>query len=196
MRHGIHPVTLLLFPLLALVPAGCGAARGGSAAYHDGTMDFALVQNVAVMPFVNLSQNQNAGDRVRETLMTMLQATGAFYVLPPGEVGRGISRTTVVNPATPTPEEVVAFAKNVKVDAVITGTVLEYGEVRSGSTSANAITVSAKMMEAQTGKVVWSASSTKGGVTASDRLFGGGGEPMNAVTVSAIDELLDSLFEK
>ena len=94
----------------------------------------------------------------------------------------------------PTPDDVVGLANTLEVDAVITGTVLEYGEVRSGTASANVITVSVRMMEAQTGRVVWSAASTKGGVSASDRLFGGGGQPMNIVTQKAVDELLNSLF--
>jgi len=183
--------------LLALAAgSGCGAHRGGPGTFHDPSMDFAMVQSVAVMPFANLTQSQNAADRVRENFMTLLQASGSLYVIPPGEVGRGISRTQVANAMAPTPEEVVAFAKVVKADAVITGSVLEYGEVRSGSTSANLISVSVKMMEAQSGKVVWSASSTKGGIKASDRLFGGGGKPMNSVTVEAIDDLLDKLFSK
>ena len=79
-------------------------------------------------------------------------------------------------------------------DAVITGTLREYGEVRSGPASANVISLSVQMMEAETGKVVWSASSTKGGISAADRLFGGGGKPMNAVTQEAVDDLIDKLF--
>jgi len=82
----------------------------------------------------------------------------------------------------------------VKADTVITGTLREYGEVRSGTSSANLISLSLQMLEAQTGKVVWSASSTKGGVSTSDRLLGGGGEPMNKVTEKAIDDLIDKMF--
>jgi hypothetical protein len=82
----------------------------------------------------------------------------------------------------------------VKADTVITGAVREYGEVRSGTSQANLISMSLQMMEAQTGKVVWSASSTQGGVTTTDRLFGGGGDPMNRITEKAIDDLLDKLF--
>lgn len=186
----------VLAGFLVLAGGACGAHRGSRGTFHDPNMDFALVQTVAVTPFVNLTQSQNAADRVRETFMTMLQATGSIYVLPPGEVGRGITRTSMGNPAAPTPEEVVTFATIVKADAVITGTLLEYGEVRSGTSSANMISVSLKMMEAQSGRVVWSASSTRGGIKASDRLFGGGGKPMNAVTVEAIDDLLDQLFAK
>ena len=183
--------------LLALaVIAGCASMRGAQVAYHDSNMDFGSLQNVAVMPFSNLTTNTNASDRIRDVFMTMLQATGAVYVLPPGEVGRGMSRANLSNPIAPTPEEVVTFSKIVKVDAVITGAVREYGEVRSGTSTSNIISVSVRMMEAQTGKVIWSASSTKGGITTLDRLFGGGGDPMNAVTEKAVKDLLDKLFAK
>jgi TolB-like protein len=182
--------------LVAVGVAGCSHAHQSAGTFHDSNMDFASIRTVAVMPFVNLTQNANAADRTRETLMTMLQATGTIYVLPSGEVARGVSRTNIVNAAMPTPEEVVAIAKNVKADAVITGSVLEYGEVRSGSASANMISMNLQLFEAQTGKIVWSADTTKGGITTSDRLFGGGGQPMNAVTIDAIDDLLDKLFAK
>ncbi len=51
------------------------------------------------------------------------------------------------------------------------------------------------MIETQEGINVWSATSTKGGITAADRLFGGGGEPMNDVTQAVIAELIDKLFQ-
>jgi hypothetical protein len=159
-------------------------------------MDFGAIQAVAVMPFNNLTRENVAAERVRDVFMTMLQATGGVYVIPPGEVVRGISRQNIERPAAPTLEEVVKFAKIVNADAVFTGTVTEYGEVRSGTSTANVVSLSLQMMEAQTGKVVWSASSTKGGVTTSDRLFGGGGEPMNATTQKAVDDLLEKLFGK
>ena len=180
--------------LLLLVSTGC--ASTSKVVFRDRNMDFGGIQTVAVMPFNNLTRETTAGERVRDAFMTMLQATGGVYVIPPGEVGRGISRQSLERPASPTPEEVVKFAKIVSADAVFTGTVTEFGEVRSGTSTANVISLSLQLMEAQTGRVVWSASSTKGGVTASDRLFGGGGEPMNATTQKAIDDLLDKLFGK
>jgi hypothetical protein len=98
------------------------------------------------------------------------------------------------NPVSPTAEEIVTFGQMAEADAVIFGTVLEYGETRSGSAQANFISLSFRMVETQTGRVVWSASSTRGGVDASDRLFGGGGQPMNDVTAKAVADALDKLF--
>jgi hypothetical protein len=181
--------------LSMLAATGC-ASTPSKVVFRSPNMDFGSIQAVAVLPLVNLTREQLAADRVRDVFMTMLQATGEIYVVPPGEVARGISRLNVERPTSLTAEEVVRFAKTVNADAVFSGTVSEYGDLRSGSTSANVISVSLQLMEGQTGKVVWTASSTKGGVTMADRLFGGGGEPMNVVTQKAVDDLLDKLFGK
>lgn len=188
---------LAIVGAVAFVLAGCASTRESvRVTYRDPSMDFGQLQTVAVMPFANLSRDPTAADRVRDVFTTMLLATQGVYVVPPGEVARGIARAGIAAPATPTPEEIVKFVSMVKADAVITGTVREYGEVRSGSAAATMISVSLEMMEGQTGKVVWSASSTKGGVSTLDRMFGGGGEPMNIVTEKAVEDLLDKLFGK
>ena len=186
----LRAVLLVLF-----VSAGC-AGTSSHGVFKNPEMDFGSIQTIAVLPFTNLTREPLATERVRDVFMTMLQATGGIYVVPPGEVGRGISRLTIERPSILTAEEVVKFAKIVNADVVIAGTVSEYGEVRTGTTSANVVSGSLQMMEAQTGKVVWSASSSKGGITLTDRLFGGGGEPMNRVTQKAVDDLLDRLFGK
>lgn len=185
-------MALLLMIFFALV-TGCATTREVDV-YHDPAMNFPAIQTVAILPFVNLSTDPMASERVRDVFANALLATEAFYVLPSGEVTRGTSRTGMRNPADPSPEEMVRFAQLLGADAVITGVVREYGPVRSGSISADAISLSLKMVEAETGKVVWSSSSTKGGINTWIRLFGGGGKPMNEVTREAVEELLDNLF--
>lgn len=161
--------------------------------YRDPNMDFGVIQTVAVVPFSNLTRDQVVADRVRDVFINRLLATEAVYVLPVGEVARGIVNAGIQNPSAPSPEEVVKLGGLIKADAIITGVVREYGEVRSGTTGANIISMSIQLMEAQTGRVVWSASSTKGGISFWNRLFGGGGKPLNHVTVKAVDALLDKL---
>ena len=81
------------------------------------------------------------------------------------------------------------------MDTVITGVVKEYGEVRSGSVSSNLVSLSLQMFEVKTAKIVWSASSTKGGISTTDRMFGGGGKPMNIVTEEAVIDLINKLYK-
>jgi hypothetical protein len=181
-----------LLTVFLVSAAGC-ATTSTVDVYHDPVMDFPAIQRVGVLPFVNLSSDSMAAARVRDVFANALLATEAFYVLPSGEVARGISRAGIGNPTDPSPEEIVRFAGVVKADAVITGVVREYGSVRSGSISANTISISLKMIETEKGTVVWSSSSTKGGINTWTRLFGGG-KSMSEVTREAVEELLDNLF--
>ena len=162
--------------------------------YRDPKMDFGSIQTVAVVPFTNLARDQVVSERVRDVFINRLLSTEAVYVLPVGEVSRGIQKLELPNASSPTPEEVVKLGALLKADAVITGVVREYGEVRSGATTANVISMSIQLLEAGTGRVVWSASSTKGGISFWNRLFGGGGQPLNKVTEEAVDALFDKLL--
>src|SRR5512144_2510017 len=148
--------------LLGVLAAPLPAAGQVTDVYRDPKMDFGSIQTVAVVPFSNLARDQVVAERVRDVFINRLLASGAVYVLPVGEVARGVAKLELQNPTTPTPEEVGKLCALLKADAVITGVVREYGEVRSGTTTANIISMSIQMMEAQTGKVVWSGSSTKG----------------------------------
>jgi len=173
--------------------AGC-AGSASRKPYQDTNMDFASIRTVVVMPFGNLTRDSAAGERVREVFSTMLLATGAVYVVPPGEVWRGISRLAIQDPRSPTVEEVTKLGALLKADAVIRGVVQEYGEVRAGSSVSNVVSVRLEMYETSSGKVVWSAASTKGGVSFGDRLLGGGGVPLNDTTEQVADDLLNKLF--
>lgn len=172
-----------------------GSCSTTSDNYHDGNMDFGSLKSVAIMPMANFSREQISSERVRDILIHKLLATEAVYVIPYGEVTRGIARAGIANPAMPSPEDVVKFSGIVRVDCVITGVIREYGELRSGTASGNMLSLSLQMMEAQTGKVVWSASATMGGVTMKNRLLGTTGKSMNAVTEKIVDDLIDKLFD-
>ncbi len=183
-------------PLLAAASLAALAACASSRhTYLDSNMDFGAIRTVAVMPFANLSRDTLAGDRVREVFANSLLATGAVYVLPQGEVARAVGRVGVANSSAPSVEEATKLAKALKADALITGVVKEYGEVRSGTAAANVCSVSVQMMEGTTGKVVWMAETTRGGVGWGDRLLGGGGNPVNVVTEAAVDDLINKLLK-
>ncbi|HZV81768.1 MAG TPA: GNA1162 family protein [Geobacteraceae bacterium] len=186
--------------LLSQIGIGCflmilgGCSSNSLDIYRDANMDFGAVRTVAVLPFANLTRDNTASDRVRDVFTTMLMATGGVYALPPGEVARGISRAGIANPVAPSVEEAVKVGGILKVDALITGVVREYGEVRSATSTANVISLSMQMVETQTGRIIWTTTATSGGIGVSDRLFGGGGRPMNEITEKAVNEIISKLF--
>jgi TolB-like protein len=186
-----NPYKKVVITFALILLTGCATED----VFSDSNMDFGSLQTVAVLPFENLTSDEFAAARVRDAFANMLLATGAVYVLPPGEVARGLLTISRLPLGGPSSDQVKQLAAALKVDAVITGVVLEYGPVRAGSASANVVSVSVQMIEKSSGVVVWSASSTKGGVSILDRLFGGGGAPMNTVTEKAVNDLLDKLFQ-
>jgi TolB-like protein len=181
--------------LVALVFLASCAPKVTRPVFRDPAMDFGAIQTVGVMPFQNLTRESLAADRVRDVFINGLLSTGALYVVPVGEIARAVARAEIQAPTTPSPEDVVKVSSALKVQAVILGAVQEYGELRSGSTSANVVSLSVQMLEGQTGKVVWTATSTKGGITPLDRLLGGGGQPMNDVTREVVDDVIRKLFK-
>ena len=180
---------------LAVVLLLASCTHVTSTVFRDGNMDFGAIQTVGVMPFQNLTRDSLASDRVRDVFINRLLSTGAFYILPVGEVARASTRLELQSASTPTPEEVVKLGGILKTQAVITGVVQEYAEVRAGSSTANVVSISVQMLECQTGRIVWTATSTKGGITVWDRLFGGGGQPVNDVTQDAVNDVITKLFK-
>lgn len=178
--------------LALIVLSACASFRLG--VYHDPNYDFGAVRTVVVVPFENLTKENQAANRVRDVFMNTLLSTGTIYVLPAGEVARGMSRTGTEKATVLSVEDAVKLGGMLKADAIITGVVREYGEVRSGTAASAIISLSLQMVETQTGKVVWTASATRGGITAMDRLFGGGGRPMNDITRDAVVEIINKLF--
>lgn len=191
-RNGIGTMGLVVYACAAM--AACVSAKKNL--YHDPMMDFSAIRSVAVMPLANLTSDRMSAERVRDVLVTSLLSTEALYVVPAGEIARGVSRAGIRDATAPSPDEVVRLGPIVKVDAVMTGVVREYGQVRSGNTSANVVSFSFQIIEVQTGKVIWTADVTKGGIDIWDRLFGGGGMPMNAITQEAVDDVIDALFRE
>ena len=192
MRIGRLLLRTLVFLTLVLFTA-CATPSGDT--YIDQNMDFGAIKTVGVMPFANLTRDTIVSERVRDVFINSLLSTGAVYVLPTGEIARGVARAEIQNPTAPSGEDVIKLGGIIKVQAIITGVVREYGEVRSGTTSANMISLSLQMIETQTGKIVWTASSTKGGISVWDRLFGRGGQPMNVITEKAVNDLINKLFK-
>jgi TolB-like protein len=189
-----NTLSLVMSVLAVLVVTAQVSSAQVTDVYRDPNMDFGAIQKVAVMPFANLARDQVVAERVRDVFINRLLAIDGVYVLPVGDVARGIDKIQPVNPSAPTAEEAVKLGAFLKVDAVVTGVVREYGEVRSGTTTANVISMSIQVMETGTGRIVWSASVTEGGVSFWARLFGGGGQPANRVTEQAVDALLEKLI--
>ena len=183
---------LALLCLATLLLPGCSLRSQDL--YRDQSMDFGAVRTIAVLPLVNFSRDAQSSDRIRDVLATNLLASGGIYVIPSGETARGIVAAGLANPSAPSVDEVVKLCRILKTDAVMTGCIREYGSLKSSSAVADVVSLSLQLIEGQTGRIVWSASATEGGIGIKERLLGGGGDPINNVSEKAINEIINKLF--
>jgi TolB-like protein len=168
----------------------------GPQAYIHPNVDLSFIQKVAVMPFANLTRDEFAGRKVREVLIAELLLTGALDVAEPGEVNRVLAKERIESISSLTAVQIKTIGKALGAQAILIGTVEEFGEVRSGSLSAPLVTIGLRMMDIESGTIIWSVNHSKGGVGIMTRLLGIGGGTISDVTTEVVREAIDTLFVK
>lgn len=190
-RIPVGALPLLL--LLALVPlAGCSM---GPTTFTHPDYNFAYVERVAVIPFENLSEDRGAAARMTRYFVTELLNAEVFDVVEPGEVTNAMVKVGSVRAAEMTPEMIVDLGRDFSAQALFLGSVTESGTVRSGSTSESVVTLDVRLVETETGVVVWSTTVTRTGRGFWSGLFGTGGATMGEVSRQVAREAIDQLVD-
>lgn len=167
----------------------------GPTTYLHPRADLGIIKKVAVIPFDNLSRDQFAGDKVREIFISELLATGGFDVMEPGEVTKVLREQGIASVKSLGPAEVKKIGKALNAQAIILGSVNEYGEVRSGAITAPEVSLSLRMLEVESGQIVWSVSHTEGGIGVMARLFGLGESTLSETTRKLVRIQIGTLFK-
>ena len=95
--------------------------------YHMDSQSLKGVRSLAVLPFHNLSQKTNAGIIMTNVLMAELIKLEKFRLVKYGDVRKFFLIRRKISVSTIDIETLRAFRKQFKVEAVIIGTVLQYG---------------------------------------------------------------------
>lgn len=180
--------------LAALVLAACASSMKPTR-FTNPRIDFSFVERVAVLPFENLSTDQQAGFRATRLLVTELLASGAVDVVEPGEVSAALSRFPgrVTRPSI---EQIVSLGKTLGVQAVIAGAVSQSEVLRSGAAGIPTVTLDAQMIETESGVIVWAATHTEKGSAFGAKVLGTQGEPIAVTTRRCVHRLLETLVEE
>ena len=182
---------LTLTILITVMLSGCG---GNAPVYHiDPNVDFSFFKNVAVLPLDNLTNNKVAGEIVKQIVISELLASGLVDVVIPGEVMSAISELGIQNISSLNKNQIKALGNALNVEAVIMGSVEQYGEVRSGNLSAPEVTVTLMMAEIESGDRIWWITLTRGGLDFMARHFGAKSETMSEIVQGVIREAIQTL---
>jgi hypothetical protein len=177
--------------LMFVLSLGCSS---GSSSYLNTDVNFSFVQRVAILPFQNISQDLHGGTRMHSVFMASVLEQDALSMVSLGEILNAMSRLHLSPDAAFTPTQIVDLGRELKVDAIFTGTVEEYGLERASNARVYVVTASFSMLETETGSLIWKTQVHENGTSIWRKLFGGGSASLYDVSRSVANKALESLF--
>ncbi len=179
--------------LMIFIFLGC---RGNAPVYHiNPDVDFSFFKRVAVMPLDNLTTQKTAGKIVKQVVISELLSSGLVDVVIPGEVMAAINELGIQNISSLSKKEINALGKALNVEALIIGSVEQYGEVRVAGVAAPEVTITLMMAEIESGNIIWSITLTRGGLDFMARHFGAKSETMSEIVQGVVRESIQTLVE-
>jgi len=126
--------------------------------------DLSYYQRVGVLPFYTLASDRFAGEKFTVEFTTALFASGLFEVVEQGIFINELQKLPSSSIADGlTVEELNTMSKATGTQGIFEGTVVQYEMVQSNAGRYPVISVEARLLDAATGTVVWSATLTERG---------------------------------
>ncbi len=173
--------------------SGCASNR--PTVFLHPEYDFSGVERIAVVPFENLSSEQGAGGYITRVFISELLASGAFDIVESGEVARVLATLGQVRTAELDLMGMKKMGEELKVQSVIFGSIGESGQSRGTSGSSHTVSLTARMVDCETGTTVWNSSLTTGGPGALSRMMGIGEVSRGEAVRTAVKRLVKSLVK-
>ena len=131
--------------------------------YFKPAYDFFGSKKIAVLPFENLSVDEGAGEKVQKIFLVELLKERKWEVLEPGEVEKALKELRIRATDKLSSERARQLKEKLGVDWIFFGTVLEFSAPRPGSGEVPVVSLSARVLDAATGEIVWAAFASRQG---------------------------------
>ncbi|RJQ17715.1 MAG: hypothetical protein C4560_08375 [Nitrospiraceae bacterium] len=158
--------------LLLILLAGCGTSMKpfrSNEFKREGNV------KIAILPFDNLSDTQGAGKIMEDYVLVELLKHSPINIIEPGEVASVLSQERIRLATSISRETVNKIGKRLGAGLLIIGVVHEYdmqlATGAGGSGQVPAIAVSLRIIDADTGNIVWAVSAPRRG-TDTETVFG------------------------
>lgn len=177
-----------------LLLAGCSVGRINSRDFAQPGAALPAGATVAVLPFENLTNHPNAGQIAADLVSTELYGVGGVRTV---EAGRVRSRLSALKPAdagpaaateaaADAPLDAQAAGRALAVDAVLAGSVSEYG-YQHGLREEPVVGLNARLVRVSDGAVLWTSSQSEAGRGYFSR------DSVNNVAQRVVTRMIDSL---
>ena len=172
---------------MLLLLAGCGSSSVTRSFMRENT-SLAHIQTVAVLAF------EGGGDapRIREFTMTQLLASGIFDVVDKGRVDNLLAQEALAEGAPLDPATMRRLGQRLNVQGFILGSVQQVSASR-GSAVFSEITMTLRLIDSETGTLLWQASGRGSGYSLTDRLFGMAPKDSFEVTMALLRDLFATI---
>jgi len=178
----------LILASTLLFLAGCGKGGGLTEAYLRPNVSLAHIETVAVLPFEGVS----GASRIREFAITQILVSGIFDVVDKGRVDslmqqEGIALTGPLDSFT-----IRRLCQQLNVQAAVFGSVEQTSDSR-GSAVFPEIVMTLRLIDGETGVILWQASGKKSGYSAAHRLIGVAPKDSFALTMELFNDLFATM---
>ena len=184
----------MLLVLVFFGLTGCGLPFSGkSQAFVRENVDFGFVKKIAVLPVENNSKDEFAPELVRDITITRILAMRLFDVIDKGLVD-SVLKEEAIEPGKPIDTATIKrLGQKLNVQCLLLSTLDIAADSRQGSMSYPEISVTLRLVEVETGLVIWQAGGHQSGDSMWRRLFGLSGRDKYQVTVSLVEDLLRTI---
>lgn len=184
--------TLLVGVFLGLT--GCGLPfMGKSKAFVRENVDFGFVRKIGVLPVENNSKDEFAPELVRDITITRILAMKLFDVTDKGLVDSFL-REEAIDPGKPLDTPTIKrLGQKLNVQGLLLSTLDIAADSRQGTMSYPEMSVTLRLLEVETGLVIWQAGGHQSGDSFWRRLFGLGGRDKYQVTLSLVEDILHTI---
>lgn len=191
----MEPLGKLLLGLLLgsrLMGGGGKSADHASTFYARGGSNAPPVTMIAVVPFLNLSDDTQADRKVMGTFITQMLATRAFMVTEPTVVETALTDLRVRGQLDAV--QVKQVAEKAGVRLLLMGTITEFGASRASGTSLT-VAMDARLVDAASTQIVWAGTVTRT-AKSNDSLFGSGEPPsLSKLTQRVVQQLVGEMMK-
>lgn len=175
-------LTLFLTPLI----------MGGCTVWSREVPPPHALKKVAILPFYNISGYRDAGKVVANVFVTEMFKTEKFYVEETGNIVQFMIQERMNSVGEIEIERLKIIGKRLGVDVVMTGTVEEFAEA-GGAYSVPTVAITARMIDSNTGNLVWSGQNKRKGDDYIVILDFGNVRSLTALTQKVVREMIDTI---
>jgi TolB-like protein len=159
MRAGFKAFSLFfifVFVLSSFTACGNAMKKPG----HTRVENYGRLKKIAVLPFYNISGRREAGKMVANSFVTEIFIVGKYRVEEPGNIMQFMIQENINVVGEMGIDRIKILGRRLGVDAVLVGIVDVFDD---GARNTPRISITARLVESESGKIVWSGQAAKNG---------------------------------